>query len=137
MDQRTEILMMMHKALHLRDDIDRLYVSRKEGRKGLASTQDNIDAFIQWQEDDIKKHKGRLIAVTRNNTDNTNINWTKITRKQKWEEKQLYGHFKQQTSEISHDKSWILQRKGNLKRETKSVLRAAQNNAIKSMSKWE
>ena len=31
MDQRTRKLMTMHKALHLRDDVDRLYVSRKEG----------------------------------------------------------------------------------------------------------
>ena len=31
MDQRTRTLMTMHKALHHRDDVDRLYVSRKEG----------------------------------------------------------------------------------------------------------
>ena len=31
MDQRTRKLMTMHKALHLRDDVYRLYVSRKEG----------------------------------------------------------------------------------------------------------
>ena len=30
MDQRIRKLMTMHKALHPRDDIDRLYVSRKE-----------------------------------------------------------------------------------------------------------
>ena len=28
-----------------------------------------------------------------------------ITRKQRWEEKQLYGRFKQLTSDISHDKA--------------------------------
>ena len=37
MDQRTRKLMTMHKALHPRDDVDRLYVSRKEGGRGLAS----------------------------------------------------------------------------------------------------
>ena len=31
-DQRTRKLMMMHKALYSRNDIDRLYVSRKGGR---------------------------------------------------------------------------------------------------------
>ena len=30
MDQRTRKLMTMHKALHPRDDVDRLHVSRKE-----------------------------------------------------------------------------------------------------------
>ena len=33
MDQRTRKLMAMHKALHIRDDVDRLYVSRKEWRR--------------------------------------------------------------------------------------------------------
>ena len=46
MDQRTRKLMTMHKALHPRDDIDRLYVSKKEWGRGLASIEDNIDALI-------------------------------------------------------------------------------------------
>ena len=37
-------------------------------------------------------------------------------KEQKWEEKQLYGHFKQQTSEISSEKTWAWLKKGNLKR---------------------
>ena len=37
MDQRTRKLMTMHKALHPRDDVDRLYMSRKEGGRGLAA----------------------------------------------------------------------------------------------------
>ena len=43
MDQRTRKLMNMHKALHPRDDVDRLYVTRKEGGSGLASIEDSID----------------------------------------------------------------------------------------------
>ena len=51
---------------HPGDDIDRQYVSRKEGGRGLSSIQDSINASIQQFKDNIKKHKGRLIAVTRN-----------------------------------------------------------------------
>ena len=36
-----------------------------------------------------------------------NISIDRKTRKQKWEEKQLYRYFKQHTSEIAHDKTWI------------------------------
>ena len=50
--------MTMHKALHPRDDIDRLYVSRKEGGRGLASIKDSVDASIQRLEDYIGKHEG-------------------------------------------------------------------------------
>ena len=55
-----------------------------------------------------------------------------ITRKQKWEGKQLYGRFKGLINNISHDKTWTWLRKGNLMRETESLLIAAQNNAIRT-----
>ena len=55
-----------------------------------------------------------------------------ITRKQKWEEKQIYGRFKRLISNVSHEKAWSCLRKGNLKRETESLLIAAQNNAIRT-----
>ena len=43
MDQRTRKLMTMHEGLHPSDDIDRLYMSRKGGGKGLASFKDIVD----------------------------------------------------------------------------------------------
>ena len=55
-----------------------------------------------------------------------------VTRKQKWEGKQLHGRFKQLISNISHDKTWTWLRKGNFKRETESLLIAAQDNAIRT-----
>ena len=88
MDQRTRKLMTMHKALHPRHDVDRLYVSRKEGGRGLASIEDSVNASIQRLEDYIERE---LITAIRNNTDNTINNRMTITWKQKWVEKQLYG----------------------------------------------
>ena len=75
----------MHKALHPRNDVDRLYVSRKEGGRGLASFEDSVDASILRLEDYLQKYEGGLITVTRNDTDNTMNNRMTITRKQKWE----------------------------------------------------
>ena len=48
-----------------------------------------------------------------------------INRKQKWEEKQLYGRFKQLINNISDEKTWTWLRKGNFKRETESLQIAA------------
>ena len=56
----------MHKVLNPWDDVDRVYVSRKEGGGGLTSIQDGVVALIQW--------------LYKN--DNSSINRTKITRKQ-------------------------------------------------------
>ena len=87
MDQRTRKLVTMHKAQHPRDDVARLYVSRKEGREGLACIEDSVDPSIQRLEDYIGKHEGRLFTAIGNDTDNTIKNRKKITRKQKWKEK--------------------------------------------------
>ena len=132
MDQRTRELMTMHMALHPRDDVDRLYVSRREAGRELGGIKDSVDVSIQRIEDYIQKRGRRLIAATRNNTNNTRTSGTTITRKQKWEEKQLYGRFKRLTSDISHEKTWTWLRNGNLKRETESLQIAAENNAISS-----
>ena len=91
MDQRTRKLITMHKALHPRDDVDRLYVSRKEGGRGLASIEDSIDVSIQRLDDNIQKHEGGLITATRNDTDNTMDNWMTITRKQNGKENNSMG----------------------------------------------
>ena len=47
-------------------------------------------------------------------------------------EKQLYEYFKRQTNEIAHELSWKWMIGGNLKRETESILTAAQNNVIRT-----
>ena len=94
MDQRTRKVMTMHKALHPRDDVDRLYVSRKEGGRGLASIEDTVDASIQRLKDYREKHERGQITTIRNDTDNMIDERMSTTRKQKWEEKQLYGRFK-------------------------------------------
>ena len=73
----------MHKAKHPRDDIDILYVSRKEEGRGLASIEDSIDASIRRLEDNIKKSKEKLITATRNSSGNIKLNRTRINRGQK------------------------------------------------------
>ena len=111
MDQRTRKLMTMHKALHPTDDVDRLYVSRKEGGRGHTSIEDSVDASIQRLEDYIEKHDGGLITAIKNDANNTVTNIIKITRKQEWKEKQLYGRFKRPIIDISHEKTWTWLRK--------------------------
>ena len=103
----------------------------KKGGRGLASIEGSVDASIRRLENYREKHEGGLITAIRNDTDNTMDNRMTITRKQKWEGKQLYGCFKRLIN-ISHDKIWIWLRKGNFKRETESLLIVAQNNAVRT-----
>ena len=132
MDQRTRKLMTMHKTLHPRDNVDRLYVSRKEGGRGLTSIEDNVNASIRRLKDYIQKHEGGQITAIRNDTFNTMTNRKTLTKKQKLEGKQLYGRFKLLINNISQEKTWTRLRKGSFKRQTESLLIAAKNNAVRT-----
>ena len=81
MAQGTRKIMTMHKALHPRNDVDRLHVSRTAGGRRLASIEDSVDAPIQRHEY-IKKREGIPIIATRNNTEDTRISRTEKNRKQ-------------------------------------------------------
>ena len=90
MNQRIRKLMTIHKALHPRDIVDRLYVSRKEGGRGRVSIEDSVHALIQQLDDYIEKHERGLITAIRNDTDNTIDDKMTTTRKQKWEKTTLW-----------------------------------------------
>ena len=49
--------MTTSKALHLRDNINRFYVSGKEVGKEFASIEDWVDVTIQGLEDTLKREK--------------------------------------------------------------------------------
>ena len=96
------------------------------GGREVASIEDSVDASIQLLGDYIEKHGEGLITVIRNDTDNTKTNRMTITRKQKWEVKQLHRRFKRLISNLD------VAKQRNLKRKTESLQIAAQNNAIRT-----
>ena len=76
--------MIMHKALHPRNDVLRLYVSRKEEGRALTSIEDSVDASIQQLENYREKHEWGLITAIRKDTRTTIDDRMTLTRKQKW-----------------------------------------------------
>ena len=93
-----------------------MYQERREEEDWSALKQWSVDASIQRLKDYTEKHEGRLITAIKNDTDITVTYWMTITWKQKWE-KHLYGRFKRLINDISHEKTWMWQRKGSFKRE--------------------
>ena len=59
----------MHKALHSKYNIDRLYVTRKEGGREFPCIEDSANGSIRGLLDYIKKSKERLVTATRNGKD--------------------------------------------------------------------
>ena len=62
MDQRTRKLIIIHKALHPKDYVDRLHVSIKAGGRGFTSTEFIVDVSIQRLKNYIKKRGKGLIC---------------------------------------------------------------------------
>ena len=58
-------MMMIHKALYPRDDINKLYVSSNKREKGFTSIQDSFSASMRRFEEYIKKCKEGLISGTK------------------------------------------------------------------------
>ena len=73
--------------------------------------EEDLPASIQQLEE---MHEEGLITATRNGTENTKTNRMTISRKQKWEEKQLCGRFKRLINDIPREKAWAWRRKGKL-----------------------
>ena len=69
-EQRTRILMSIHKDLQTREDKYRLYVSRKKGR-GIANMEDCINAYNPRNRG-IQKVQGKKLIATASNS-NVNI----------------------------------------------------------------
>ena len=144
MDQRTIKLMTMHKALHLRDDIEKLYVSRKENGRGRASIKDSDDASIQPLEDYKEKGGERLITATRNNSDKTRTKRT-ITRKMGKKItlrtflaliNNIYEKKTNKKQKKKKQKTWTCQGKGKLQREIESLLNTIRTNYIKARIRY-
>ena len=83
----------------------------KRREEDLPASKTSVDSSIQQLEDYIEKHERGPITAIRNNTDNTIDNRMTRTRKQKWEEKQLYGRFKRLINNISHEKNLDMAKK--------------------------
>ena len=56
----------------------------------------------------------------------------KEKRLEDWEEKVLHGQYLRQTKEVRSDQCWAWLQNGDLKRETESVIVAAQNQSIRT-----
>ena len=56
----------------------------------------------------------------------------KEKRLQDWEEKALHGQYLRQNKEVRSEQSWVWFQNGDLKRETESLIVAAQNQSIRT-----
>ena len=125
-------------ALHPESDVDTLYISRKEGGRGLILIEDCVELAIRGLEVYVHGSEERLIQAARGNKIDglEAASVLKRSKKEKrfedWEEKVLHGQNMRQTKEVRSNQCWAWLQNGDLKRETESLIVSAQNQSIRT-----
>ena len=97
-DRKTRKLFTIYGALHPKSDVDRLYIPRKEGERGLISTEDCVELAITGLKVYVHGSEEILIQAAREDKiDGLEASSVlKRSKKEKrledWEDKVLHGH---------------------------------------------
>jgi len=141
-DRKTRKTMTMYGGLHPKSDVDRLYMKRKDGGRGLSGVEyvvrgeeNNLGFYILNSEE--KLIQGVRLCGTIVTEGTINSNEFKKQRlqnlKEKWVHKKMYGQFvRNRPEQVDKDKSWLWLSKGDLKVETEALLCAAQEQALRT-----
>ena len=141
-DRKTRKLMTIHGALHPKSDVDRLYVKRKEGGRGLSSIEivvktemNNVGQYVSNSEEALIQ--GVKMAGTIETEGTVAKEEFKRQRqnelKQRWTEKVMYGQFHRETDPlVDKEQNWCWLSKSDLKVETEALLCAAQEQALRT-----
>ena len=142
LDRKSRNSMTMYGGLHPKSDVDRLYVKRKEGGRGLIS----VERCIREEENSLgfyvaNSEENLIRGVSAAETINTRETITSVEfkkqkakeLKEKWSEKRTHGQLIRETTEkIDKEKSWQWLSRGDLKVGTEALLCAAQEQTIRT-----
>ena len=138
MDRKTRKLLTIHGALHPRSNVSRLYLPRREGGRGLISVEDainfeerNINVYVCQSQERLLKAAWKRKNVNEIETPKEYKEKMKRKRTEDWSGKQLHGQFKRETDDLSGG-SWEWIRTGELEKETKGLIFAAQDQALRT-----
>jgi len=138
MDRKTR--MAIHNSLHLRADVDRQYISRKEGRRKLIGTEESV-----CMEDEKSKqvYRRQRVGITESYTKTENVlnNWNDETDIQlkhgmRQEQKEMDGEPAPRTIHETNSTSCRLEELGllapggSLKKDTEGFMTATQDQAL-------
>ena len=143
MDRKTRKSMTMHQALNPKSDVTRIYLSRKEGERGLISVEDTAKlAILGLERYVLTSEEGLLIAARRVDGDYEqhlgmieSVQEFKERRRNEQsnvlKQKKLHGQFFNKIEDVAGEEKWLWLRDGSIKRETESLIMAAQEQAIR------
>ena len=137
-DRKTRKMLNMYGGLHPKSNVDRLYLKRENGGRGLISVGDfiinernNLGLYAKDSSENFIVFAERELKLKERIEDGSEK--TRRERRTKsWHEKTLHGQFIRETEKVADKQSWSWLKQGDLKRETESLIFAAQEQALRT-----
>ena len=137
MDRKTRKLLTMNGAFNMQSSVDRLYIKRKAGGRGLISVEECVrteEASLREYARDSDEWMLKVVA------DGMVPGESKVDYKVRMERerlerlktKTLHGKFFNETEQVADERSWQWLRGGFLDKRTEAFVCAAQENALKT-----
>ena len=145
LDTKTRKLLRTHRAHHPQGDKDRLYVTRKEGGRGLHSIEDvvrkeenSLTTFVLRSTEPelvgLREHFQKdKILLGKEIDKEVDRSTRKEQRKEKWTSKIMHGQYIRQMEAVADPLSswdWLTQQ--DLKKETERMIIAAQDQDLRT-----
>ena len=139
MDRKTRKMLSLNRALHVRSNVNRLYLPRNKGGRGLQGIEDIVGAELASLFDYVQESNEMMIIEARREGVVKSVEYLKDYKERirrdhlnEWKEKALHGKFYKSTEEFADPESWRWLRQGFLKKETEGMIFAAQERALRT-----
>ena len=136
MDVKTRKLLTMKGAFHRNSSVDRLYMKRQVGGRGLISVEECVKAEVLGLNEYVAGSEEWMLKVVESRLGagaEPKFEFKKRMaeeRKDRLTGKNLHGKFFKETKDVADEKSWQWLRRGSLYKTTEGYLCAAQENAL-------
>ena len=103
----------MNESLHLRGNVGRLYLPRKEGGRGLKSGEDGVNKKVQSLNKYLSKSKEWMLKFIAGEKCLSEVEdpdafkkWLKEEKRSQWLEKPLQGKFLKDIVKVGIERTW-------------------------------
>ena len=136
-DIKTRKIMTMAGVFHQKGDVDRLYLARKEGGRGMISVED----CVRMEEKNLTKYvvesKERLFGVVKEDVADgeTGKEYKKRVmqeRKEKLDEKKIHGRILKDMKEVGEKETWQWLQGGYITKSMEGFIMASQEQALRT-----